>query len=95
MRILNFSDIRVLIFGALVTIGVLGYGWWKKKSYPSAILLFIYLGLLIIHLITMSNKVNIYVDFIGITVSITTYLIIDEIEIRRKKINQVFEDKYK
>ncbi len=95
MNFLNFSDIRVLLIGILITVVVLGVAWMKKKSFPAAILLFVYLGLLIFHLVTMGTGFSVFIDFAGIIVSITIYLVIDEIEIRRSKINQVFEDRYK
>ena len=95
MNFLNFSDIRVLLVGILITVVALGIGWWKKKSFLPAIILFVYLGLLIVHLITMGTGFSVFIDFVGIIVSITIYLVIDEIEIRRSKINQVFEDRYK
>ncbi|MBQ9267202.1 MAG: hypothetical protein IJ217_02830 [Clostridia bacterium] len=95
MGLLNFGDLRVLLVGILITAVMITIGCWKKKSVFCAIMLFIFLGLLIFHVVSMSSGINLTVDFTGIIASITSYLIIDEIEIRRKKINQVFEDRYK
>lgn len=92
---LDFGDIRILIFGILITAIVLTISVKKKKSIFSGIMLLIYVTLLIIHLVSMSSKTSVFVDLIGVGACITTYLIVDEIEIRRKKINQVFEDRYK
>lgn len=92
---INFGDIRVLIFSILITAIVLTISVNKKKSIFSGIMLGIFTLLLVIHVVTMSSKISVFVDLIGVATCITTYLIVDEIEIRRKKINQVFEDRYK
>ena len=92
---LDFSDLRVLLFGILVTAVVLTISVMKKKSVFAGIMLFIFVALLLLHTVTMCSKTSVIVDLIGVGVCISTYLIVDEIEIRRKKINQVFEDRYK
>ena len=95
MNFINFADIRVLLISVLITAVVLSISAWKKKSIFSGVMLLLYTFLLIFHVISMSSVVNVFVDLLGMAVSITTYLIVDEVEIRRKKINQVFEDRYK
>lgn len=95
MSFINFSDIRVLLIGALITAIVLTIGCIKKKSIFSSCMLAIFTILLIIHSIARNYIISMYVDLIGIAICIAFYLVIDEIEIRRKKITQVFEDKYK
>ena len=90
-----FSNLIVLIFAVIITAVVHIIGFKKKKSIFSAIMLFVYTILLIIHISKWNSAFDVIVDFIGMVVSITIYLIIDEIEIRRKKITQVFEDRYK
>lgn len=95
MDYINFGDLRVLVVVIILTIILNVIGAWKKKSIFPAILLLSYTALLIIHTMFMKSSINLVVDFSGIILSIVSYIIIDEIEIRREKIEQVFEDKYK
>ena len=95
MNYLDFADLRVLIVAILITVLLVVIGSWKKKSIFPVITLICYVTLLIIHVAFINTKINLIVDFAGMIVSITAYLIIDEIEIRREKISQVFENKYK
>lgn len=95
MDYINFGDLRVLVVAIILTIILNVIGAWKKKSIFPAILLLSYTALLIIHTMFMKSSINLVVDFSGIILSIVSYIIIDEIEIRREKIEQVFEDKYK
>lgn len=95
MDYINFADLRVLIVAILLTVILIVIGSWKKKSIFPVILLLLYTALLVIHTRFMKSTINLIVDFSGMIASIVSYLIIDEIEIRREKIEQVFEDKYK
>ncbi len=95
MDYINFADLRVLIVAILFTVILIVIGSWKKKSIFPVIVLLLYTMLLVIHTRFMKSTINLIVDFSGMIVSIVSYLIIDEIEIRREKIEQVFEDKYK
>lgn len=95
MDYINFADLRVLVVAIIVTVILNVIGAWKKKSIFPAILLLSYTALLIIHTMFMKSNINLIVDFSGMIISIVSYLIIDEIEIRREKIEQVFEDKYR
>ena len=95
MSFMDFGDVRVLLIGILITAIVLTISSLKKKSAFAGVMLIIYLILLIVHVVSMSSKISVFVDLAGIAACITTYLIIDEVEIRRKKISQVFEDRYK
>lgn len=97
MGFLNFADLRVLIVAILITVLVLVLGTKKKWSVCPLILLILYVALLVTHVTLKIEPFipNMITDFIGVMISIAAYLIIDEIEIRREKIEQVFEDKYK
>lgn len=97
MGFLNFADLRVLIVAILITVLVLVLGTKKKWSICPLVLLLGYVTLLVAHVVSETQPFmpNMITDFIGIIISVAAYLIIDEIEIRREKIEQVFEDKYK
>ena len=92
---LDFSDIRLMFFGIFITAIVLTVSVMKKKSIFSGSMLIFFVILLVVHVISMSSSASIIADLVGVGACITTYLIVDEVEIRRKKINQVFEDRYK
>jgi hypothetical protein len=73
-------------------------GYKTKRSIYPLITLLSYTTLIIIHYVTRNHYLNIWfnlkTDIIGIIISISAYLIIDEIEIRREKISEVFVNKY-
>ncbi len=92
---LDFHNIVVLIVTIIITVLLLFIGFRKKKSFLPAIALLFYTALLLVHTIALNLEINLIVDTLGMIASITVYLIVDEIEIRRKKINEVFENRYK
>lgn len=90
----DFHNIGVLIVTIVITVLLLYIGFHKKKSIFPAIVLFFYEALLFIHVMSFRLEVNLLVDILGMIASVPVYLIVDEIEIRRKKISEVFEDRY-
>lgn len=98
MNAINFANIFVLIIYTILTFAAIIYGFIRKKSIFPLIIVLTYIILLGIHVILNKiyvSKINIIVDFVGLVLAIPSYLIVDEIEIRREKINNVFENKYK
>jgi hypothetical protein len=96
---INFANYYVLIPVLIVTVILLVMGYKTKRSIYPLITLLSYTALIIIHFLTKSHYSNIWfnlmVDITGIIISISTYLIVDEIEIRREKISEVFVNKYR
>lgn len=97
--IIDFSNILTFLIWYGVTAFFLMLAYIFKKS----ILAFIpVLYFLIILGLTAGNSVyidNLFVhrnfNFIGLGLSLVLYIVIDDIEIRRKVISQVFKNRYK
>ena len=96
----NFENYYVLIIIALFFIIMNIIGYIRNKAwYPMATLL-IFVASLIVHImrrevLAETFTFNTTIDFIGLGISITNLLIIDEIEMRREVIKEVFENRYK
>ena len=75
-------------------------GYIKNKAWYPMTSLFVFIASLIIHIIRRESlgdafTYNTTLDFIGLGISITNLLIVDEIETRREVIKEVFENRYK
>lgn len=96
----NFQNNYILIIVALFFIVMNIMGYIKNKAwYPMASLL-LFVASLIIHIMrrdTLGDAFlyNAYIDLVCVAVSITNFLITDEIETRREVIKVVFENRYK
>lgn len=96
----NFQNYYILIFIALFLIVMNILGYIRNKAWYPMVSLLIFTASLIIHylkkeILADSFIYNTTIDFIGIAISITNLLIVDEIETRREVIKEVFESRYK
>ena len=90
----------MIIIIALFSIILNIIGYIRNKAWYPMFSLFIFVASLIIHIIKRDAlgdafTYNTTIDFIGLGISITNLLIVDEIEIRREVIKEVFENRYK
>lgn len=95
----DLSDLRVMLVAGLITVIAVLISSTTKKSIYSLIVLLTYTLILIVSTFGNFEFLNITLHYIiaiiGIIISITTYILTDEIEIRRKIVTKVFKDKYK
>jgi hypothetical protein len=76
------------------------FGYVRLKAwYPMATLL-LFMASLMVHIIKRevlgdAFTFNVYADLAFVAISITNFLIVDEIETRREVIKVVFENRYK
>lgn len=95
----DLSDIRVLLVAAIITVIAVLVSSTTKKSIYSLIVLLMYTLILIISAFGDFQYTNIITHYIvaliGIIITITTYILTNEIEIRRKIVSKVFKNKYK
>lgn len=97
MPMINFSNPLTLLIATLIFVLVLILAKETKKSAITAIMLFVFVGLLVFHtisFITMPNRTqdinsqltfSIVFDLIFVLVSFISYLWIDDIEAKEKK----------
>jgi hypothetical protein len=95
---IDFANLGVLIPMIIITVILLVLGYITKKSIFPVITLLSYIAILVIHYITRTQYenilLNINIDMVALIASISSYLIIDEVEIRREKISEVFVNRY-
>jgi hypothetical protein len=96
--IIDFSNPWVFLVWYVITAGLLFLAYKTKKSL---ICLVPVVYFLIILAITANSyyiedmAIHRFFNFLGLTAGLCFYIVIDEIETRRKVINQVFKDRYK
>ena len=97
--IIDFSDLRVFCIFTLIAILLIICSVKFKKSFPAFISLLAYMIVLLTTAYADYEFVNRIVHFVvnyaGIIVSIVPYILVDDIETRRKVITRVFENRYK
>lgn len=96
----SFENYYVLIILALIFIELNIIGYMKTKAYFPMLSLIIFVTTLIIHSITKDILgehyiFNATIDLICMGISMVNLFVIDEIEIRREIIKEVFENRYK
>ena len=96
--IIDFSDLRIFCISTLITILLLICSIKIKKSFPAFIVLVAYVGVLISTAYAEYDFVNrifhFFVTYAGIIAGIVPYILIDDIETRRKFISKVFKSRY-
>jgi len=97
--IIDFSDLRVFCVFTLIAILLIICSVKLKKSFPVFISLLAYMVVLLTTAFTDSEFVNrtvhFAINYAGIIVSIVSYILVDDVETRRKVITKVFENRYK
>ena len=96
----NFENYYILIIVALFSIIMNIIGYIRNKAWYPMTTLLIFVASLIVHImrrdvLSDAFTYNTTIDFIGLGISITNLLIVDEIEMRREVIKEVFENRYK
>lgn len=97
---IDFSDLRVFCVFTLIAILLIICSVKFKKSFPALISLLAYVIVLTMTAFmeeyTFVNRtIHFVVNYAGIVVSIVPYILIDDIETRRKIVTTVFENRYK
>ena len=97
--IIDFSNPWVFIVWYFVTLGLLFISYKTKKSKICLVPVFYFLLILGLHLVHPEwiNDVVIHrvFNFLGLAASLSMYVVMDEVETRRKVISQVFKNRYK
>ena len=95
---IDFSDLRIFFPALLISILLLICSCKMKKSIFALIVLIIYILILAITafngMLFVNRTFHFIVTFAGIIAGIVTYILIDDIEIRRKVVSKVFTHKY-
>ena len=97
--IIDFSNILTFLiwYGSTTVFLMLAYIF--KKSILALIPVIYFLGILGITAINPGDLQNIFIhrifNFVGLGLSIVLYIVINDIETRRKIIGQVFKNRYK
>lgn len=96
----NFENYLILFVCVvfLLFMNIMGYA--KLRAWYPMVALIFFMASLIVHIIRRDIlgdvfTFNAYIDLACIAVSITNFLITDEIETRREVIKVVFENRYK
>lgn len=97
--IIDFSNIFVFLLWYVITV-ILLYCAYKFKKSTFALIPTIYFLMILGVTTSVPNSLQSIVthriiNFIGLGISLVMYIIIDDIEIRRKVISQVFKNRYK
>lgn len=97
--VIDFSDLGIFCTASVITILLIVYSIKIKKCFPAFILLLAYM---IVLLTTAYAEYEFYnrtfhfvVNYVGIIVSIVPYILLDDIETRRKLVTRVFKNRYK
>ena len=95
-----FENLYVLIILALIFIELNIIGYMKTKAYYPMTSLIIFVTTLIVHFIAKDVLgegyiLNATIDIACIGISMVNLFLIDEIEMRREVIKEVFENRYK
>lgn len=97
--IIDFSDLRVFCIATLITIILVSCSAKFKKSFPAFLSLLMYIIILLISAFSEYTFVDctahFVINYIGIIASIVPYILVDDIETRRKVVTKVFENRYK
>jgi len=96
--IIDFSNPWIFLLWYIITVALLYVSYRNKKSIFSLITIIYFLIILWIttkYPYLFRNMFNHRVfNFLGLAAGLTMYLIIDEIETRRKVITKVFKNRY-
>lgn len=97
--IIDFSDLGIFCITCLISILLIMCSIKIKKCFPAFILLVAYMFVL---LTTAYAEYDFYnrtfhfiVNYAGIIVSIVPYILVNDIETRRKFVTKVFKNRYK
>lgn len=97
--IIDFSNPWVFLIWYAITALILRYAYKHKKSKVCLIPVTYFMIILAIHAfnpdLMMNNTIHRVFNFIGIGVSLSFFVVLDEVETRRKVISQVFKNRYK
>lgn len=97
--IIDFSNPWAFIFWYVITVGLLVVSYKKKKAKICIGPIVYFIIILLIHSKNPDWFRDIYVhrwlNFIGLGVSICMFVVMDEVETRRKVISKVFKNRYK
>ncbi len=97
--IIDLSNPYVFLFWYAITMGILFASYKIKKSWPCLIPT----AYLLIILAISSNGANFIddlnihmaINFLGLATSLSMFIVMDEVETRRRVISQVFKNRYK
>lgn len=97
--IIDFSDLGIFCITCLISILMIICSIKIKKCFPAFMLLIAYMSVL---LTTAYSEYEFYnrtlhfiVNYAGIIVSIVPYILVNDIETRRKFVTKVFKNRYK
>lgn len=97
--IIDFSDPWVFLAWYFITVGLLFISYKTKKSKICLVPVIYFLVILGLHLLHPEWIKDITIhrvfNFLGLAASLSMYVVMDEVETRRKVISQVFKNRYK
>ena len=96
--IIDFSNPWVFLVWYAITVGLLFASYKTKKSLIClipVIYFLIILGITADGYMLEDIQIHRFFNFLGLAAGLSFYIVIDEIETRRKVINQVFKNRYK
>ncbi len=96
---IDFSNPWVFLVWYFVTVGLLFISYKTKKSILCLIPVIYFLVILGVHVFKPELIEDVVIhrifNFIGLAVSLSFFVVMDEVETRRKFISQVFKNRYK
>lgn len=96
--IIDFSDLAVFCTACLITILLIACAVKIKKCFPAFILLVAYMVVLLTTAYAdyeFNNRIiHFVVNYAGIIASIVPYILVNDIETRRKFVTKVFKNRY-
>ena len=97
--IIDFSNPWVFIVWYFITAGLLFASYKTKKSKICLVPVFYFILILGLHLAYPDWIKNVTIhrvfNFLGLATSLSMFVVMDEVETRRKVISQVFKNRYK
>ena len=97
--IIDFSNPWVFLLWYIVTVGLLYAAYRLKKSKICLGPIVYFILILLIHSRRpdwfMDIAIHRFFNFLGLAASLSMFVVMDEVETRRKVISQVFKNRYK
>ena len=97
--IIDFSNPWAFVVWYFITAGLLFAAYKVKKAWICLIPTIYFLIILTIHAanpdMMINNTIHRVFNFLGLGTAISFFLVVDEVETRRKVISQVFKNRYK